>query len=405
MTTREVDKTSRAAALPGLKVVDADTHLTERHDLWTSRVPAKYKEKVPNVVTGDDGIEAWVFNDGEIMHKPAGASSIIRKDGTKQTIWDYDLQSFMGIDDVAEGSWDLTARLAMMDEQGITAQIVYPNLAGFGSNRVAKIADKDLAELIVQVYNDAVAEMQADSNGRIFPMALVPYWDIDTCVREVERCGRELGLRGITMCSEPQAGGLPDLVDPHWNPLWEVCTDLELPVNFHVGASDFGLETFLHGAWPGHDKYRKIVVGATLTELGNARILTNLLTSTLLERYPKIKWVSVESGIGWLPYVLERLEYQLLESVPDDESVRLPSPTQQFRDHAYACFWFEETVPLLALDRLGFDNVLFETDYPHPACLYPSAVEHGLRVLEPWGEEVQRKVMGGNAAKLYRLPV
>jgi len=83
----------------------------------------------------------------------------------------------------------------------------------------------------------------------------------------------------------------------------------------------------------------------------------------------------------------------------------ITSPTQQFRDHVYSCFWFEETGPSLLLERIGFDNVLFETDYPHPTCLYPTPVQHGIKVLEPWGPEVQRKVLSENATKLYRLPV
>jgi predicted TIM-barrel fold metal-dependent hydrolase len=242
-------------------------------------------------------------------------------------------------------------------------------------------------------------------------MALVPFWDVEAAVQEVDRCSSELDLRGVTMCSEPQAGGLPDLLDPHWDPLWEVCTDRQLPVNFHVGASDFSFDAFMNGTWPSNDPFRRYVVGCSLLELHNARILANLLTSNLFERWPVIKWVLVESGIGWIPYVLERLEYQLLESTPDDVDLRLPSPTEQLRKHVYNCFWFEETGPTRELDRIGFDNVLFETDYPHPTCLYPSgvpdtaAVAHGLRVLEPWGPEVQRKVMGENAAKLYRLTV
>jgi hypothetical protein len=69
----------------------------------------------------------------------------------------------------------------------------------------------------------------------------------------------------------------------------------------------------------------------------------------------------------------------------------------------YACFWFESIAPQYTLEAIGFDNVLFETDFPHPTCLYPSPVEHGLKVLAPWGPDVQRKVMGGNAAAVYGI--
>jgi uncharacterized protein len=399
----------------GLKVVDADTHITEWHDLWTSRVPASMQTLVPHVVTDDDGVQMWVFNEDDVLHRPAGASAVIRKDGSKQQYWEsqaWDLQSGLTIDEVAVGAYDVHERVKTMDQMGIWAQIAYPNLAGFGANRFAKIPDQKLAIQIVSIYNDAVAEFQRESNDRVFPMMLVPYWDVEASVKEIDRCVRGLGLRGITMCSEPQAGGLPDLPSEHWNPIWEICTDLEVPINFHVGASDYGMDAFFKGAWPSSSEYRRYVVGCALLELHNARILSNLLVSDLMERYDKLKWVMVESGIGWIPYVLERLEYQLLENSPGDPELSMPeSPTERLRKHVYNCFWFEELGPSTALERIGFDNVLFETDYPHPTCLYPSgqpdtsAIAHGIKVLEPWGPEVTRKVMSENAAKLYRLPI
>ena len=392
----------RSGLLAGMKVVDADTHFTEPPDLWTSRVARKDRDRVPRKVRGEDGRDAWYYNGDEVFARPAGAASVIRKDGQKQSFWDWNIEAGMQWDEVDVGSYDIPARLGVMDKMGVWAQIVYPNAAGFGANKLAKIEDQSLSLLIAETYNTAMGEFQEESGGRMFPMALVPYWDIDAAVKEVGRAAGDLGLRGIAMCSEPQAGGLPSLLDPHWNPLWDVCTDLGVVVNFHVGATDFGMEAFLKGTWDGQDRYRQLVVGSAMLELHNARVLANLLTSDLLDRYPRIKWVSVESGIGWIPYVLERLEYQLLESRTDGTSIT--SPTQQFRDHVYSCFWFEDVGPSRLLDRIGFDNVLFETDYPHPTCLYPTPVQHGIKVLEPWGPEVTRKVMSENATKLYRLP-
>jgi predicted TIM-barrel fold metal-dependent hydrolase len=207
------------------------------------------------------------------------------------------------------------------------------------------------------------------------------------------------------MCSEPHAGGLPDLVDHHWDPLWELCTELELPINLHVGASEFGMEAFMKGVWPSLSAERRHVVGCVQIEMHNGRILSNLLTSDLLVRFPETKWVSVESGIGWIPYVIERLEYQLRDTTPDGRGFDQPMPSELFRRQVYATFWFEDAGPSKLLEDVGFDNVMFETDFPHPTCLYPNAVEHALKVLEPWGPEVTRKVMQDNAAQLYHIPV
>jgi predicted TIM-barrel fold metal-dependent hydrolase len=382
-----------------LYVVDADSHISEPHDLWTSRVAAKHRDIVPHVVRGADGLDTWYVN-GDQELAPGGASSAIRPDGTKEPLREFDIRTGMQQDATHPAAFDVTARLEMLEHLGIWAQIVYPNVVGFGANKLVRL-ERSLSNEIVRVYNDAMGELQAASGLRLFPQALVPFWDVDAAVAEVARAGGELGLTGVVMCSEPHAGGLPDLLDPHWYPLWEACGDLGLPINFHVGASDFGLEAFLKGVWPSHDRDHSILVGASLMELHNGRILANLLASDLLDRFPKTRWVSVESGIGWIPFVIERLDWQIADL--DVDGVRHTPPLELFRRQVYACFWFEKTAPTYSLEAIGFDNVLFETDFPHPTCLYPSPVEHGLKVLEAWGPEVQRKVMGQNAADLYGI--
>jgi predicted TIM-barrel fold metal-dependent hydrolase len=392
--------------LKGLKVIDADTHYSEPHDLWTSRVPASYRDRVPHVADDGKGGKCWRFNGDDLLFSSAGSASVIRKDGSKAALMDWDIQNgTMPIVQVHPASYDGRARLELMDQQGVWAHVMYPNVTGFGAHRLMTLEDRELAFTILSVYNDAVAELQAGSGGRLFPQALIPFWNLDAAVAEVERAKNVLKLTGITMSSEPHSAGLPDITSSHWAPLWEVCESLGVPVNFHVGSSEFGKEAFEKGTWPGLSPIRKHVVGCVLLELHNARVLANLLTSDLLVRYPKLRFVSVESGIGWIPYVLERLEYQLLETSLDGRVWEQERPTELFRRQVYSCFWFEEAAPSRTLDFIGFDNVLFESDFPHPTCLYPSPVEHGLKVLAPWGAAVQRKVMSENAAKLYGIPV
>jgi predicted TIM-barrel fold metal-dependent hydrolase len=385
-----------------IKVIDADTHYSEPPDLWTARVPSTLGDVVPHQVPNGDGTFAWVVNDDVVLSPRAGAGSVIRKDGSKVALWDWNIEGGMHVSEVHAASHDPSARLELMDDIGVWAQVVYPNVAGFGAHRLATLP-RDVALLTVSTYNDAMAEMQAETNGRLLPQMLVPFWDIEAAVDEVARAS-DLGLRGITMCSEPHAGELPDLVDAHWDPLWELCAERDLPVNFHVGASEFGMDAFLKGVFPSLDAERRHVVGSVQIELHNARILANLLASDLLVRHPAVNWVVVESGIGWIPYVLERLDYQLAETTPDGRGFGQPIPSELFRRSVYSMFWFETSGPSHLLEDIGFDNVMFETDFPHPTCLYPSAVEHALKVLEPWGADVQHRVMHDNAARVYGVP-
>ena len=102
--------------------------------------------------------------------------------------------------------------------------------------------------MTTQIYNDAMAEMQAASNGRIFPMIVVPWWNIDQALAEVKRC-QKMGMRGINTNSDPQLHGLPSLAEPYWYPLWELCSDLDLPVNFHIGGSEISMAAASSGMW------------------------------------------------------------------------------------------------------------------------------------------------------------
>src|SRR5258708_766028 len=123
------------------------------------------------------------------------------------------------------------------------------------------------------------------------------------------------------------------------------------------------------------------------------------------ERVAKLQMVSVESGIGWIPFILEAMDYELSENAPEQAKDLARMPSEYFRDHWYGTFWFEKNQGHLQslIDSVGEDNVLFETDFPHPTCLYPApldTIEDKMLTLRP---ETRRKVLGDNAPKLYRL--
>jgi predicted TIM-barrel fold metal-dependent hydrolase len=380
--------------LNGISVIDADTHVSEWHDLWTSRAPAGFKDRVPQVKKVGDQLH-WVI-DGDKSLGMACPSSAIHKDGSKsrgeQFVW-------WQLDEVHAGSYNVKARVAYMDQSGIAAQIAYPNVLGFGGQRAAMV-DPELRLLATQLYNDAMAEMQAESGNRIFPMALLPWWDLQQTLAETRRC-HKMGLRGVNTNSDPQTHQLPDLSDPHWHPLWETCIELGLPVNFHIGASESSMAWFSSGVWPSHDFTNQLAFGGTMTFLSNARVLVNIILSRFLERFPALKIVSVESGIGYLPFLLECTEYQMRE-FGIKYSVR---PIDLFRRQIYACSWFEKKDFVTSARSLGIDNVMFETDFPHPTCLYPDALEYLSAPASELSHDERRKVFGGNAARVYNIAI
>lgn len=385
-----------------VKIIDADTHLTEPHDLWVKRAPASLRDRVPQVKL-HQGQMCWVIDGDKNIGTGAHPSSAILKDGRKIR----DLHEFLKLqfDDVHLGSSQVQERLAVMDQTGIYAQIVYPNILGFGGQAAAKV-DATLRQACVEIYNDAMADMQAESGNRLFPMALLPWWDVKAAVKETERA-HKLGLRGININSDPHhhlgtdGNSIPDLASPHWDPLWEVCSALDMPINFHIGASEQSVDWLGQQGWPSLPRELKAAIGGSMLFFNNGRVLSNIIYGGALDRFPKLKFVSVESGIGWIPFLLESLDYQLTE-IAEGRSFDL-KPSEYFRRNFYACFWFEKKDLSQSLRQVGIDNCLFETDYPHPTGLYPiDNLESRLSALTA---EERKKVLSANAAKLYNIPL
>lgn len=404
-------------AIKGIPVLDVDTHLTEPADLWTSRAPQKYQDLVPRVqFFPNDELEhvigwrpqrgqqnggmagVWVVED-DIVLGFAGGASVINKNNEK--IRGFGFLNWP-LTDVSPGATYIEPRLQMMDDVGIWGQIVYPNAVGFGGQAFARISDPELRLLCLTIWNDAMIEMKEQSGGRINGMGIIPWWDIDLAVREAERIHR-LGLKGVNINADPQNQGLPDLAEPYYQPMWEACSDLGLPVNFHIGASVSQASYIGSAPWPSMVTEAKATVGAAMLYIGNARVLSNMIMSGVLDRNPKLKVVSVESGVGWLPFILDALDYQAVEN---DVTTLSMKPSDYFRRQVYACFWFEGGQQMLTdVERLGVDNVMFETDFPHPTCLYPQPLNP---IADCFAEqdvawETRRKLLGGTAAKVYNI--
>lgn len=373
-------------------IIDIDTHYTEPPDLWTSRAPARLRDRVPRVVERD-GRQLWIVETDTPLSPPGFC--VIRPDRTKLR-GQFSLATF---EQMYAAATDPKLRVADMDELGIHAQIIYPNALGFGGNSIMRLADTELRRFCVTAYNDAVAELQAAGRGRLYPQAIVPFWDRDFALEELRRAHEELGLTGFTMTDSPQEWGLPCLNEPHWEPLWELAQEKDLPVNFHIGSGAFG------GAWTGYDVPQMVATSSVMLFMNNMRCLTNLIFSGLLDRFPRLKFVSVESGIGWLPFLLEACEYQMDENMPANYAKLELRPRDYFQRQIYASYWFEEENVADSIRRIGFDNVMFETDFPHPTCLYPHVQEHAQKTLASLPESAQRKILYETASKVYGVPV
>ena len=384
---------------PGISIIDSDTHWSEPHDLWTSMAPTKYKDLVPQIKE-HNGRKKWVIN-GDIPIAGDSAVSAILPDGEKMLGLKF-LKA--DIEMVHAASYDCDARLDLMNRMGVSHAIVYPNVGGFGNQNFLRVEDKALRIACVEIYNDWMSDLQTRSGGRILPMALVPWWDIEASVDEVDRMQRK-GAKGIVMCSNPHDSGMPNFAQPEWRPFWEISEALKMPVNFHIGASEGDINwsgSVPYDTWPGDVK---ISLGGAAIFLGQLRWMVNLLVSDVPERFPKLKFVSVESGVGWIPFLLDALDYQCGETAPEHLAHLSMKPSEYFRRQFYGCFWFESKTLAPAISHIGPDRIMFETDIPHPTCLYPHSVERVREAIKELEPVVQKKILQDNAAELYDIKV
>jgi predicted TIM-barrel fold metal-dependent hydrolase len=180
---------------------------------------------------------------------------------------------------------------------------------------------------------------------------------------------------------------------------------MDMPLNFHIGASDESGTWYGSAPWPSMEPDQKLAIGTIMLCFHNVKLLSNIIYSGMLERFPKLKLVSVESGIGWIPFVLESMDYQLTQMHASAFKHLTMKPSEYFRRQVYGCFWFERLDAPYMIERIGEDNVMFETDFPHPTSLYPDPLKYVGDAFESVVPRVRSKVLGGNAARVYNLPL
>jgi predicted TIM-barrel fold metal-dependent hydrolase len=420
-----------ADPLDGLKIIDCDTHWQEPADLWTSRVPARYRDKMPYVrrvnveevrkpheFVGPGGIlgpsnmpkASDLVAEGEIDRWFVGDRDFgwmtlwINRDGKKNRT----TERIPTIEAADPGSYDAKARLAVMDRMGIWAHVMYPNVSGFGYAKAMLAWDEnELRNIFTSTYNDALAQVCQESEGRLFGQAMLPVWDQKEMVKEANRAV-ELGLKGFVIGDRPELLGLPDYQDPHWEPLWDFCNQTRLPLSLHIGNSQGGVHYQV--PWSSYRRDAARAISTTLLMMYNAGPMANFLLSGLFDRYENLKIVSVESGVGWIPYMIEQLEYQIDQTVTEPAergAIGKRKVSEYFHDHFYSMFW-SETLPVVSKDVrefIGVNNILFETDYPHYTSLYPTPREHVLEVTKDLDEHTRRRILQDNAAELFQIPL
>jgi predicted TIM-barrel fold metal-dependent hydrolase len=391
-----------------IDVIDVDSHYSPPPGFWEAHAPAKFKERVPRIRENDEGMPEWVVDGNRF---DSIGFNMVRPDGTKVQ---GNMQALPSFDEMHAGSYDVKARVAWLDEHGISQQIMYPNTGGFSSQMFfTKIADEELRNVCIRTYNDAAAALQKESGGRLIPLSQIPWWNIEEAEKELRRTRVELDLMaGPTMFTSPEIHGFPSYNQPQWDSFLSTCEDLEVPLSFHIGVPGGGAQKpFVE---PGVDAAEQLTKGrglflavyTTNSFLSNSWLLTNFIFSGIPLRHPRLKIVSGETGISWLPFLIEAMDFQWHENIESEDKRDFwqgMMPSEIYRRNFFASFWFETTALAEHIDFLGADTVMFETDFPHGTALTDRMTQEVAAKLAKLTPEVRKKVLHDTAARVYNL--
>ncbi len=382
-----------------IKVIDVDAHVTEPEDVWTARVSSKWGDKIPHVEQDlESGEWHWMWGGKPGSHHPVMASAG----------WKEPYPSFpKTMEDVDPAAWRPHDRIERMDEYGMHAQVIYPNVGGFGSGRFMEMKEPELQLECVRAYNDFLTEWCSVAPKRLLAITALPFWDLDATIAEVDRCAK-MGHRGILFSNEPDSYGQPALSDPYWDRLWATAQDHHLSVNFHIGSNDSGI------LQAGHESLTpaaRVSMASVMIFMHNARAICETIVAGVPERFPDLNFISVESGIGWVPFALDAMDWQWLNNGgPATHPERTLLPSEYFRRQYYSCFWFEKGPVIDAILKHLPDNILYETDFPHPTSMSPGPasiadvpsdfIDQHLSGLP---EDLLQKVLHDNAAAIYHV--
>lgn len=384
-------------------IVDADAHVVEARDLFTERLPSKYGNAIPHVRYRPDVQADWWFVGDTPIELAVG--SVIIPDENGEAVRPEEFY-VVGKEYAAQhpSSWDPNERVKVMDKLGVAAATTYPYLGLTGPDvwrETVKTVSFEFQMDVVRAYNDWIAWWGTEQPGRFIPLGCLPYWDVPSAVKEIERAA-SIGIRGMVMSGWPQIHGCPHLADPSWDPMWAAAQDARFSISFHSGGG--GIDDM------GRNKERHELVGRAMLSalaitsefLKNALAGVDIITSGVLQKYPRLNFALAETGAGWVPFVLESLDVHYLRYRPWESREIFKSdelPSDLFRRQIFVTNWFEninEDMPL--------GNTMFETDYPHPTCLLAEDIHDAIKVkMGSLTDEQRENILWRNALRCFNV--
>ena len=367
-------------------MISVDDHLIEPAEMFLGRMPARYKDDTPRVAQYSSGDERWVV-EGKAWAGigPAAVAGRRREElGNEPTQYT----------DVRRGTFDVDARIGDMNANGTLMSLNFASFPGFAAEKLVGGKDKGLMLAIIQAHNDwHIEDWAGRYPGRLIPNAILPLWDVDLAIQEVQRVAAA-GVTVVSFPENPTAFGQPSIHWGHWDPLFAEIVGQDMAVAIHIGTSG--------GLLPTPSMESPADVGVTLLNIKIAEAVADLLFSPLLLKFPSLRILMSEGCMGWVPFLRERADAEYRNHrywTHADLGDLLPSDL--LARHFLFCF-HEDNFGLSVRHEIGIDQIAWECDYPHADSTWPTSPEQLWQSVKSFPAEDINQITHLNAMRFMK---
>jgi predicted TIM-barrel fold metal-dependent hydrolase len=378
------------------RLISADSHVMEPANFWVEHIDKKFKDQAPRVVTKPDG-KGLVFTGPGLSPFPVAGGF-----GTGRSGEELKEHMKRGYEAARPSGWDPAERIKDQDVDGVEAEVLYTTLG----MPLFNLSDADLQRACFSAYNDWLAEFCSYDPKRLIGTALISLEDIAAGVKELDRCAKR-GLRGAMIWGSPPED--KPYSSRIYDPLWQCASEHDFPLSLHVitGKSKESDMTGLSDAMGlANSGKRKVSMGEIYANLIHEvqRSLTAIIFGGVLERFPKLKIVSAENDVGWLPHYMYRLDHGFEKFGAMMEEPLAMKPSDYIRRQLYATFQDDPVGPA-AYRLFGPANYMWASDFPHTDSTWPESRKVVERDFAGVPDDVTRKIVFENAVALYHIDV